>query len=149
MKIATKCHIMWNNLNIQFNNQPKTPKSSSLHMQGLFSVSSLISVISFCYELCINRHLFKWKSLRFDIFIHFKIVQHSYFAVHLNNTWQTHFFTCLPLGLVSEIYVKQGSLARKSKEVTRLTVAVVSWRFDCYCIVFIYLLRSNLFLKYN
>lgn len=53
------CHIMWNNLNIQFNNQSQTPKSSTLHMQGLFSVSSLISVTSFRDELCIYRHLFK------------------------------------------------------------------------------------------
>lgn len=38
----------------------------------------------------------------------------------------------LPLGLVSEIYVKQWSLAKKSKEITRLTVAVVNWRSSLF-----------------
>lgn len=50
---------MWNNSNSQFKNQPQTLKSSTLRMQGLFSVSSFIGVASFCDELCINRHLFK------------------------------------------------------------------------------------------
>lgn len=36
----------------------------------------------------------------------------------------------LPLGLVSEIYVKQWSLAKKSKEITRLTV--VNWRSSLF-----------------